>query len=167
MKKRVSVKKPAIKRVIDTSPKARMIPGEEVARALGATPTGDQIPANLPPDAHLEFVRKVGSEIVSTGGRPGRKGDTERKKIPLTRDEWQQLECIAEECNRQGVAASPAQIGGLLVREGLRAYNVGDRNEVLGAAASSAEELAQLQPVAEALLHKMKSRSTSRKAKGD
>ncbi len=163
MKKPVKIKAPAVTRIVDSSPKPKRISGEEVAEALGANPAGRTIRGNLPPSAHVQLVAQVAAEIVSTGGRPARKEQIERKKIPLTKNEWDKLKEIAEECNLQGVTASPAQICGLIVSEGLRKYEV--PQDVLGAAASSSTSLQHLNPVANALLHAMKERKPSRKRK--
>lgn len=155
MSKPIRVKRPTTKRVVDTSAKTPKISPQQVARALGAGPEGQELPRGLPPSAHLDLVALLVREIQSSGGRPARREETERKKIPLTSAEWDQLQAIADECKNQGISASPGQIGGLLVREGLKHYDASKRAN-LQAAASSRGELSELQPVADSILKKMK-----------
>jgi len=164
--KRTRIATPKVKKVIDISTKPLIVSGSEVAKALGAEPTGHQMPVHTPPDAQLSLFEAIANEVVSSGGRPGRKGDTERKKIPLTKEEWAQLQALADDCNEYGVSVSPAQLGGLLVREGLRAYQASHNHlevDELMAAAAGGEALDRLRPIADAVVEELKNRKRGRK----
>lgn len=105
----------------------------------------------------MNLVAALAREIRSCGGRPGRREETARKKIPLTSSEWRQLQEISDECKRQGITASPGQIGGLLVREALLQYDASKRSD-LQSGPSSQAELFGLQPVADSILKKVRER---------
>lgn len=153
--KPIRVKRPTTKRVVDTSAKIPKVSPHQVASALGAHSDGQKLPRGLPPSAHLDLIAMLVREIRSSGGRRARREETERKEIPLTSTEWDQLQAIADECKNQGISASAEQIGGLLVREGLKHYEASKRANPQ-TAPSSPGELSELQPVADSILKKMK-----------
>lgn len=115
-------------RFVDKSTKERPVTPEELAAKLGGVAIG-RIPRGLPPDQHIHLFEALSNEVVSSGGRPRRKAETERKKIPLTKEEWAELEQFAAACQAQGIHASPGQVGAMLIRESLTAYkaNVGTK----------------------------------------
>lgn len=156
-RKPVKLKTPNVRKVIDISRKPAKVEADTIAEALGAAVVTRDLPSGLPPAQHFQLFERIAEDIVSTGGRPGRKEVTERKKIPLTKAEWSKLQKIAEDCKQEcGISVSPAQIGGLLVREGLRAYaSPGQEVDELMAAASQGKEVAKLRPVAEMLVRRL------------
>jgi hypothetical protein len=166
--RKVKIAKPKVKKVRDVSTKPAIVSPQEIAAALGAEPLGIKVPTGSPPDLHLHLFKSITEEIVSSGGRPARKGNTERKKIPLTQGEWAQLQDMADSFASYGKSISPAQLGGLIVSEGLRHYRATnstehDELEELTAAAGSGQVSDRLKPIANAMIQELKKRKRARK----
>jgi hypothetical protein len=111
-----------VTRIIDITPSTveRLDPAE-VARALGADPT----PAKVPdaPNQITRFVLRAElfRRLQSTGGRPGLEGNNLRRKIPLSDQEWHQLEALASQiAATTKLSPSPGQVGSVLLSLAIR-----------------------------------------------
>ena len=59
--------------------------------------------------------------LQSHGGRPGLEGNNLRAKIPLSDQDWQQLEALARQiASETGLSPSPGQVGSVLLSLALR-----------------------------------------------
>ena len=142
----------------------RRIDPADVAKALGAQ-TVEYVPQdNLDPVSFFALHERMSSELVSTGGRPGRAGVSGRRKVPMSDQEWSDLEQLSNILDRLGLHVSPGQVAGFLLESSLNKMKAeitaleADAAQVFEAAASSKEPLADLEPIAEELLRKMKLR---------
>lgn len=168
-------------RIEDESETYERVEPEEVARALGAKVSSVRLGKHGSPFALGAIRSRLFRELVSTGGRRGRKETFSHKKIPLTAREWRMLDEITALVKSRGVNATPGQVGGVLLNQsmaevlsrlgrvtasdGAEAISPGkltDREleealERIFAAANSAEVyLGQLRPVATELLRRMR-----------
>jgi hypothetical protein len=120
------------------------------------------------------------TDLISTGGRPGRK-EAVARKIPMTEAEWALLDEITRVVNRRGGKATPGQVAGILLHQSMTevlrrlsqvAPTIVDartakrltNNEleekldnILDAAASAEVHLEELRPIALELLRRMRS----------
>jgi hypothetical protein len=172
-------KKNQFDRISDTSPTYERIGAEEIALALGAIADGTAQSRGGSPFSFWALRSKLLSDVVSTGGRPGRKEAVARKKIPMTDAEWDLLDEITRILNMRGVKASAGQVAGILLNQsmtevlkrldkvapakdaasGSRQLSEAELEEkvesILAAAASAEVHLQQLRPVALELLRRM------------
>lgn len=162
------------------------VDSESLATALGAERDSKVAPRGGSPFTMAALRSKLLSEIVSSGGRPGRKGEAiSRKKIPLTETEWQLLDRITAMMKTQGVNATPGQVAGVLLHDSInqvlrverrtfverrrsaapeakQAKDFSDSEleetleNILAVAASAEVHLEQLRPVALELLRRMR-----------
>jgi len=172
-------KKNEFERISDNSPTYERIGTEEISRALGAD-AGNKVPAHGgSPFAFWALRSRLLSDVVSTGGRPGRKEAVTRKKVPMTEAEWKLLDEITRILNMRGVKATAGQVAGILLNQSITevlkrldrvapATRAGsgparlsdteleERVEsILAAAASAESHLQELRPVALELLRRM------------
>ena len=179
MGKRIRDTGRSLPRIQDQGSHLRPIHQEEVADALGARKEDGISVAPLAPLDLPALVALVRSELVSTGGRPGRREPVERKKIPLTEREWNKLNDISEQMRELGVNAAPGQVASMLLRYSLdsapRKYRVSDgqaddveemADRILAAAASAGVSLTGMRPVAVELLRQMLSEKRNESADG-
>ena len=172
-------KKNEFERISDNSPTYERIGAEEISRALGAD-ADNKVPAHGgSPFAFWALRSRLLSDVVSTGGRPGRKEAVTRKKVPMTEAEWKLLDEITRILNMRGVKATAGQVAGILLnqsitevlkrldrvapatRSGLGRTRLSDTEleekveSILAAAASAESHLQELRPVALELLRRM------------
>jgi hypothetical protein len=170
-------KKTIYKRVEDHSNTFERVDPKDAAFALGAEQFGSGGTGGSPFSV-LALRSRLLTELVSTGGRPGRREATARK-IPMTDAEWDALDEVTTLLKRDGVNATPGQVAGLLLhhsltqvlrrleavtplanRDSSTKLTNADLEEtlenVLAAAASAEVHLEQLRPVAMELLQRMK-----------
>ena len=76
-------KKNKFERIADNSPTYERIGAEEISRALGADSDGKVPARGGSPFAFWALRSRLLSDVVSTGGRPGRKEAVTRKKVPM------------------------------------------------------------------------------------
>jgi len=92
----------------------------QVAAALGAEPVEGTIQGN-PGVVALYALR---SELLrcrqSNGGRPGIAGTSQRLKIPLSDQDWTELEGLADQLSETGFAPSPGQIASVLLHAAIQ-----------------------------------------------
>ncbi len=167
----------SLRRVRDTSLALDRLEPDEIGKELGADQVGEST-SGANPVAFYALREHLVSELVSTGGRPGRRQVTRRRKIPLTEEEWNKLKEVAEVMKTVGVNAAPGQVAGALLRQGIEQLDR-ERDEsvqadtqddaaldervdrLMKAAASSGECPPGLRPVARELLRRMVSSSES------
>jgi hypothetical protein len=91
------------------------IDSSQVDAALGGEPVEGTIRGN-PGVIALYALR---SELLrcrqSSGGRPGIAGTNQRLKIPLSDQDWTELEGLADQLAETGFAPSPGQIASVLL----------------------------------------------------
>jgi hypothetical protein len=92
----------------------------QVAAALGAEPVEGNIQGN-PGVVALYALR---SELLrcrqSNGGRPGIAGTSQRLKIPLSDQDWTELEGLADQLSEEGFAPSAGQIASVLLHAAIQ-----------------------------------------------
>ena len=159
MKRKIQDKKARTK--INPMPKTKRINPKEVAKALGAEIVGKVRQDGETPLSFFALREQILSQLRSTGGRPSRSGTTHRRKVPMSEEEWSDLEEMTKLLERFGVKTSPGQVAGFLLENSIRQVKTGmqsiqpEVDRVLEAAASSQGPLGELSPVAEEMLRKM------------
>jgi len=172
-------KKNEFERISDSSPTYERIGIDEVSRALGADADNKGPAHRGSPFAFWALRSRLLSDVVSTGGRPGRKEAVTRKKVPMTEAEWKLLDEITRILNVRGVKATPGQVAGILLNQSITevlkrldrvapAAKAGSGparlsdaeleekvESILAAAASAESHLHELRPVALELLRRM------------
>jgi hypothetical protein len=169
-------------RIEDESAAFEKVDSREIESTLGANVQGFSVHRKGSPFAIAALRGSLFSELVSTGGRPGRREATETKKVPLTEFEWRTLDTITELIRGCGTKATSSQVAGLLLKKSMAEVmlqlekvsppsrldaqmlqKIPDNvlakrvEEILAAAASAEVHLESLRPVAEELLRRMRS----------
>lgn len=169
------------KRLVDESDTYRRVDPAEVADALGAESVASRRSGGSPFSVQALRTRLM-TDLVSCGGRPGRR-EAAIRKIPLTDTEWELLDDIAALIRSKGINTTPGQVAGVLLNQSMaevllrldheRSTEEGpqlERNnltdaeieqtieETLAAAASAEVHLGQLKPVAIELLRRMRAK---------
>src|SRR5262245_9707919 len=84
-----------MKRIENTGEKMPRVDPELVAAALGAERIPDEQVDSSNPLSMYALRAELFRRLQSTGGRPALEGTTRRPKIPVSDQEWQELESIA------------------------------------------------------------------------
>ena len=156
----------AYPRVRDTSKPLEQVDFGPIAEGMGAEEVAGQILGSVNPVSFFALRERLQSELVSSGGRPGRRGPVQRRKVPVTDEEWLRLKKIAEIMRKTGVSAAPGQIAGILLRQRLEQLHPkqdapmpeetqdleSQVDRIMNAAASANIDVAGLRPVALELL---------------
>jgi hypothetical protein len=176
-------KNPVFERLEDQSPTLERVEPHDIDQPLGATRVARTPGTRTGSPFSLWALRsRLMTDVVSTGGRPGRKEAVARKKIPMTEAEWALLDEITRVVNRRGGKATPGQVAGILLHQSMTevlqrldrvapakpvdspsAEKLTDSeleekvDSILAAAASAEVHLEQLRPVALELLRRMRS----------
>ena len=107
-------------RIRDSGRTFPRIEASKVADALGAEPSDLTHDISAGPlslfQVRLELLRR----LQSTGGRPSLSGTSGRKKVPLSDNQWEELEEIASEVASPGFFPSAGQIASVLLALSLR-----------------------------------------------
>ena len=172
-------RKKIYERLEDRSATLESVDANKLALALGAEETGSV--GRIGSAFSVWALRsRLLSDIVSTGGRPGRR-EASLRKIPLTDAEWAALDEVTQLLKHEGVSATPGQVAGLLLHQSLaevlrrldrvtpspsvdatsaKQMTTEDLEETLesvfAAAASAKVHLDELRPVALELLRRMR-----------
>ena len=175
-------KNPILERLEDQSPTFERVELDDVEEGLGATREAKAVGTPGGSPFSLWALRsRLLTDVISTGGRPGRKEAVARKKIPMTEAEWALLDEITAVLNRRGGNATPGQVAGILLHQSMtevlqRLDKVAPAkptdspsaqkltkkqleekvDSIFSAAASAQEHLQELRPVALELLRRMK-----------
>ena len=120
MSQRITTTGPAQPRIRTTGNGQTRIDHAQVAAALGAELVEGTIQGN-PGVVALYALR---SELLrcrqSNGGRPGIAGTSQRLKIPLSDQDWTELEGLADQLSETGFAPSPGQIASVLLHAAIQ-----------------------------------------------
>ena len=167
----------AYPRVKDTSKTLEQVDFGPIAKEMGAEEVAGQVLGSVNPVSFFALRERLQSELVSSGGRPGRREPVQRRKVPVTDEEWLRLKNIAEIMRRTGVSAAPGQIAGILLRQRLEQLHPEQEaltpeesqdlesqvDLILKAAASANIDVAGLRPVALELLRDWHTRADEKK----
>ncbi len=125
-------------RIIDTTPcTTRPIEPEEIARALGAEPTGVQVPTNLNPLTRYAVRAELFQRQQSKGTAPSPEGNNVSPQISLSDQEWLSLEALAAKIAASTpLSPSPGQVGSALLSLALRSLTT-EANENGGPACTA------------------------------
>ncbi|MBL8795095.1 MAG: hypothetical protein JNM56_14395, partial [Planctomycetia bacterium] len=86
---------PAEKRIRDIGAAYPPLDPAEVAKALGAESANAKLEFKLGPISLLAVRQELARRLQSSGGRPALEGVDRRAKIPLSDEQWVQLEKVA------------------------------------------------------------------------
>jgi hypothetical protein len=121
MTKEIRTTETTFRPIRDTSTTLPRITPEQVAEALGAEETTARLAESLAPVTLFAVREELVNRLQSSGGRPALAGTTRRAKIPLSDEEWMQLEELAAAIAESGVAPSAGQVASVLLRLSLHA----------------------------------------------
>ena len=102
-------------RIIDTGPTEPRVGSDLFAVAIGARRLGVS-PRGGSPISRAAVRQELARLLRSTGGRPGLEGSLRRQKIPLSDDEWIQLEYLSDLFEQSGIKATAGQVARVLLR---------------------------------------------------
>jgi hypothetical protein len=111
---------PAMKKIRDTGDAMPLIDPTDLAAALGAEII-PQIKLESGNPLSLYALRaEIFRRLQSSGGRPALEGATRRTKIPVSDQEWHDLESIAAAITQEGCTPSAGQVASVLLNLALR-----------------------------------------------
>jgi hypothetical protein len=99
----------------DTSRFLPRIEPAQVQEALGAEESVEGLVEALAPVTLFALREELVNRLQSSGGRPALVGTTRRAKIPLSEEEWVQLEELAAAIPSPGFAPSAGQVASVLL----------------------------------------------------
>ena len=67
----------------------------------------------------IALRQELYSRLRSTGGRRSLKGVSRRQKIPLSEEDWEKLQKLAEQNQSEKITPSPAQVASVLLHQAL------------------------------------------------
>lgn len=144
-------------KVIQQKSEVSTISPDTIASSLGAEKVSDIASQSGEMFTMAKLFQSAVEKVRSKGGRPGRVGNIERKKIPITTDEWLDLEKISMVLHSFDIHVSTGQVAALLIENSIQ--NV--KNSLSGIqeevdkevlmAAKSGEKYAHIQDVKEFL----------------
>jgi hypothetical protein len=119
MTRRIKVKTPGARRTATKLPSTRRIAHADVAHALGAEAVpGDQQASSA---ALSRLRRHLSTALKSTGGRPGLEGAERRQKVPMSDEDWNDLQKIAESFATSEGGPTAGQVASQLLHDALQA----------------------------------------------
>jgi hypothetical protein len=142
MTKKIKPTEATLKPIRDTGPILARVEPAQVQKALGAEPATEALADALAPVTLFTIREELVRRLQSSGGRPGLSGVSRRAKIPLSDEEWLELEELATAISSPGFAPTAGQVASVLLT--LSLHSVATR------AASSPPEQAS-SPVAQEL----------------
>lgn len=116
MDERIESKEPPTRRIRTPGSETRRIDPGDLPDALGAerVDTTAEVRGSTP--ATLAAREELLRRLRSTGGRPGLEGATLRRQVSFTREDWEELERIADKlAETDGVNTTPGQVASALV----------------------------------------------------
>lgn len=150
-----------IHRRIGTGKGYRKVSAEKVADAFGAKRDSGAAPRGHDPISLLGLIEASSQLITSSGGRPGRQGATERVKISMTPQEWQDLQEMADIMNDLDFSVAAGQVAALLLHRSIEALKPEieeihrAKDSYMTAAANAKGGLGGLEEIAEDSLKEM------------
>ena len=127
MAKLIDVSKSTQKLIRDIGPAQPRLDPADLARALGAEPAGSTVETALSPPALFAVREELFNRLQSSGGRPALEGTDRRAKIPLSDEEWRQLEELASSLGSAGFTPSAGQVASVLLSGGAAAGESGGK----------------------------------------
>jgi hypothetical protein len=119
--KKIQPSEGTLKRIRDTSPTLPRIEATHVQEELGAEATDKALQKPPAPISLFALREEIVKRLQSSGGRPALEGVTRRAKIPLSDQEWFQLEELAAAISSPGFAPSAGQVASVLLTTSLHA----------------------------------------------
>ena len=118
MVKKLKITSPSVRTVRHIGATLPTVGADAITKALGAA---DVVRADVhgSPIALYALRQEIEARLRSTGGRPALEGATRIQKIPLKPEDWRQLEGLAAQLSRQGVAATAGQVASIMVHKQL------------------------------------------------
>src|SRR5437868_2879884 len=120
MTKRVRTTETTFRPIRDTATPLPRIEPAQVQEALGADSSGEGLAGALAPVTLFGLREELVRRLQSSGGRPALSGTTRRAKIPLSDEEWVQLEELAAAITSPGFSPSAGQVASVLLSLSLR-----------------------------------------------
>jgi len=120
MIRRIRSTSPTEKILRDTSPKLPLLDPKVVARALGAEFTGVRLEKSLAPITLAVVRAELYRRLRTRGGRPGLADTSRRTKIPLSDQQWAELEQLAAKLATPESSPSAGQVASVLLSSALR-----------------------------------------------
>lgn len=111
----------AEKRIQDVGAAYPRLDPAEVAKALGAAGPGVKLELPLGPITLLAVRQELARRLQSSGGRPALEGVDRRAKIPISDEQWAQLEKIAAAVATPDCTPTPGQVASVLLSSALQA----------------------------------------------
>ena len=102
-------------KIINTSPTYPKLDPAEIAKALGAKPTGASVGKPKGPITLFAVRQELYRRLHSTGGRPGLTDADKVSKIPMTDEQWKRVEELAVAIAGPGFSPSAGQVANVLV----------------------------------------------------
>jgi hypothetical protein len=121
MTRKIKPAETTLKPVRDIGPALRRIEPDRVQEALGAEPAAEGLAAVLAPVTLFAVRAELARRLQSSGGRPGLSGVSRRAKIPLSDQEWLELEELAAAISAPGFAPTAGQVASVLLTLSLHA----------------------------------------------
>ena len=108
-----------LRKIKDAGLTQRKVNRGKVAKALKATNVA-KINKSGSPASLFAVRRHVMAGLKSTGGRPSVIKNSERKKIPFYKEDWDALKNIARDYReKENIKVSPGQIAAILIHKEL------------------------------------------------
>lgn len=104
-----------ILRIVHTGPTLPKLDPAEVAKALGAKPTGVKIEGAPGPVSLFGLRQELFRRLTSTGGRPALPDADKVGKVPLSEKQWARLEELAAAIAGPGFSPSAGQVANVLL----------------------------------------------------
>jgi len=111
----------ADKLIHHTGPTYPRLDAAEIAKALGGETSSAKLAFNLGPISLLAVRQELARRLQSSGGRPALDGVDRRAKIPLSDEQWAQLEKVAAAVAAPGCAPTAGQVASVLLSSALQA----------------------------------------------
>jgi hypothetical protein len=121
MKSRIKITDKSFPQIKDTSKKAEQIKVSTIKASLGAEEVLEL--ENHEKGSPLQFFalrQELYQRLRSIGGRKSLEGVDRRQKIPLSDEDWEKLQKLAEQHQNKKVRPSPAQVASVLLHQALQ-----------------------------------------------
>lgn len=104
------IREPKVRKLKIAKPKVRHLNADEVAAALGAEATAKKIAGHPSPLSMFRLRRDIAEQLRSSGGRPALSDTNMQKKIPLSEQNWEELETLADHLSAELSKSETARI---------------------------------------------------------
>lgn len=121
MTKKLQPSEATFRPIQDTSATLPRIDADRILEALGTEIATTELKEALAPVTLFAVREELVKRLQSSGGRPALEGVTRRAKVPLSDEEWLQLEELAAAVSSPGFAPSAGQVASVLLTLSLHA----------------------------------------------